>query len=250
MPMMWRSQEKRPITVENSLVDKPFFSISDAYNSDKFLQLPADIAAINSVASHSFTIASYSPFITFTSFARGKLVKLDFNSTIMNRKNFLMKSATAGTSFLINPFKAFDKNAQDPEPYKTDIVKEFVIAGHGKLDRVKEMVAEYPNLLYCRYDWGNGDFEEAIEGAGHVGNKEIANYLIEIGARPNLFVLTMLGETAIVKSTIEKYPSLLNAKGAHGLTLLHHATKGGEKSKELFEYFNSKGLKEMQIKIK
>src|SRR5215218_6722370 len=98
MPMMWRSQEKRPITVENSLVDKPFFSISDAYNSDKFLQLPVDIAAINSVASHSFTITPYSPFITFTSFEGGKLVKLDFNSKIMNRKNFLMKSATAGRS--------------------------------------------------------------------------------------------------------------------------------------------------------
>ena len=28
------------------------------------------------------------------------------------------------------------------------------------------MLSEYPNLIYSRYDWGNGDFEEAIEGAG------------------------------------------------------------------------------------
>ena len=60
----------------------------------------------------------------------------------------------------------------------------------------------------------------------------------------------MLGETEIVKSTIEKYPALLNAKGAHGLTLLHHATKGGERSKELLDYLKSKGLTEMQIKIR
>jgi hypothetical protein len=69
---------------------------------------------------------------------------------------------------------------------------------------VKELLEQYPNLIYSRYDWGNGDFEEAIEGAGHVGNKEIAQWLIEKGARPNLFVMTMLGETAIVKSVIEK----------------------------------------------
>ncbi len=167
----------------------------------------------------------------------------------MNRKNFLLNSSAAATALILDPFSTFAKNP-DPEPYKTDVVKEFVIAGHGKLDRVKEMLAEYPNLLYCRYDWGNGDFEEAIEGAGHLGNKEIANYLIEKGARPNIYILTMLGETAIVKAILEKYPALLNGKGPHGFTLLHHAMKGGEDSKELYEYFQSKGLKEMQIKIR
>jgi hypothetical protein len=168
----------------------------------------------------------------------------------MNRKHFLLQSATASAAILVNPFQSLANPQEGTEPYKMDIVKEFVTVGHGKLDRVKEMLEEYPNLLYCRYDWGNGDFEEAIEGAGHVGNKEVANYLIEKGARPNLFVLTMLGETAIVKAAIEKYPSLLNARGAHGLTLLHHATKGGEASKELLDYFKSKGLTQMQFKIK
>jgi len=168
----------------------------------------------------------------------------------MNRKRFILQSATASAAIFINPLRSLAKVQDDPEPYKTDVVKEFVIAGHGKLDRVKEMLEEYPNLLFCRYDWGNGDFEEAIEGAGHVGNKEIANYLIEKGARPNLFVLTMLGETVIVKSVIEKYPSLLTAKGPHGLSLLHHATKGGEASKELLDYFKLKGLSAMQYKIK
>src|SRR5215212_781546 len=168
----------------------------------------------------------------------------------MNRKNFLLQSATAGAALLANPLQSIAQIKQEPEPYKLDIVKEFVIAGHGKPDRVKELLEQYPNLLYCRYDWGNGDFEEAIEGAGHVGNKEIAQYLIEKGARPNLFVLTMLGETTIVKAAIEKYPSLLFAKGPLGLSLLHHASKGGEASKELLDYFKSKGLSEMQYKIK
>lgn len=168
----------------------------------------------------------------------------------MNRKKFLANSAGSVTALLLNPFQSFAKGYEDILPYKLEIVKEFVIAGHGKLDVVKQMLQEYPNLLYSRYDWGNGDFEEAIEGAGHVGNKDIAKYLIENGARANIYVFTMLGETAIVKAILETYPSLLNGKGPHGLSLLHHAKAGGESSKELYSYFEEKGLKELKFKIK
>jgi len=166
----------------------------------------------------------------------------------MNRKSFLLNTL-AGSAALINPFQLSARSAP-VEPYKTEMVKEFVGAGHGNLDKVKSMLSEYPNLLYARYDWGNGDFEEAIEGAGHVGNRDIANYLIDQGARPNIYVLTMLGETEIVKQMLAKYPALLNGKGPHGFTLLHHASKGGDASKELYEFFVAQGLKETQFKIK
>jgi len=156
-----------------------------------------------------------------------------------------------GSSLItLAPFNSFARSINEPEPYNTDIVKEFVIAGHGNLSRVKELLEQYPNLIFARHDWGNGDFEEAIEGAGHVGNKDIARFLIAQGARANMYVLTMLGETAMVKSLLEKYPSQLNGKGPHGLTLLHHAIKGGDDSVELLEYLKSKGLTEMQYKIK
>lgn len=110
-------------------------------------------------------------------------------------------------------------------------MKEFVVAGHKDLNKVKEMLSDHPNLIYSRHDWGNGDFEEVIEGAGHLGNKEIANYLIDQGARINLFVLAMLGKTKLVKPVLEVYPALLMAKGAHGFTLLHHAKVGGDDAK-------------------
>ena len=168
----------------------------------------------------------------------------------MNRQSFLLQTVAAGAALVLRPFSSFPQNKQPIDPYKPEIVKEFVGVGHNNLNRVKEMLQDHPNLLYCRWDWGNGDFEEAIEGAGHVGNREIAEYLIQSGARPNIFVLTMLGETAIVKSILEKYPALLNSKGAHGYTLLHHATRGGDTSKELLEYFKAKGLNEMRINIK
>ncbi|HVF97258.1 MAG TPA: hypothetical protein VM871_08065 [Flavisolibacter sp.] len=165
----------------------------------------------------------------------------------MNRKTFLAKTTLRATSFLSLPLASFaekTRNATDPLP--PEKVKEFVIAGHGDLDKVKSLLAEIPTLLYAAWDWGGGDFETAIEGAGHVGNKEIAAYLLGLGARTNLFVLTMLGKTTLVKSYLELYPQYLKARGPHGLTLLHHAQKGGEEAKELFEYLKSKGLKEMK----
>lgn len=166
----------------------------------------------------------------------------------MNRKQFLT-AGPAAAALLWHPFQTL---SQPPsiDPYKPELIREFVGAGHGNLARIREMLAEFPNLIYSRWDWGNGDFEEAIEGAGHVGNREIALHLIEKGARPNLFVLTMLGETEIVKSVISRFPSLLHALGAHGFTLLHHAIRGGEHAHDVLEYLKGKGLNQMQVKIK
>ena len=135
------------------------------------------------------------------------------------------------------------------DPLPPEKVKEFVIAGHGNFDQVKKMLVEMPTLLYATWDWGSGDFETALEGAGHVGNKEIANYLISIGARTNLFVLTMLGKTSIVKNFLETFPQYLNARGPHGFTFFHHAQKGGDDAKELLEYFQSKGLTEDRVSL-
>ena len=168
----------------------------------------------------------------------------------MKRKTFIRNSFTGILGLSLQTAYSKEKIFSEPDPLKISLVKEFVGAGHGKSERVKEMLEDYPNLIYSRYDWGNGDFEEAIEGAGHVGNKEIANYLIEKGARVNLFVMTMLGKTELVKPILETYPQLINAKGAHGFTLLHHAKVGGEDSKELFEYLKDKGLNETQIPLK
>jgi hypothetical protein len=165
----------------------------------------------------------------------------------MNRKIFLQTTTLGAASiFASRPVFANCKKL-DGDPLPADKVKDFVIAGHGNLDAAKKLLEEFPTLLYATWDWGNGDFETAIEGAGHVGNKEIANYLIAAGARTNLFVLTMLGKTTIVKSFLETFPQYLHAKGPHGFTFLHHAQKGGDDSKELLDYFQSKGLTETKV---
>jgi hypothetical protein len=166
----------------------------------------------------------------------------------MNRKKFLQQAALTSGGIIAAPAFAYSqKNVIDPLP--PEKVKDFVIAGHGNFDKVKSLLAEMPTLLYATWDWGNGDFETALEGAGHVGNKEIANYLIGLGARTNLFVLTMLGKTSIVKNFLETFPQYLKARGPHGLTFFHHAQAGGSDSKELLDYFLSKGLSEDKMAL-
>jgi len=168
----------------------------------------------------------------------------------MNRKNFLQQAFIGTSGFLVTPFLSVASGQHDNnDPLPPEKVKAFVIAGHGNLEEVKKLLLELPTLLYATWDWGNGDFETALEGAGHMGQKEIAHFLINQGARTNLFVLTMLGRTTIVKTYLEAFPQYLTARGPHGLTFLHHAQKGGDDAKELLDFFQSKGLKETKLAL-
>jgi hypothetical protein len=153
------------------------------------------------------------------------------------RKDFIRRLSIGSFGGLILPGVGM---AQEKIPLKPDLVKEFVIAGHGNLEKTKQMLENTPTLLNASWDWGNGDFEEAIEGAGHVGSRDIALYLIGKGVRFTLFVATMLGKIEIVKPMIEAYPELLQSKGPHGLDLIHHATKGGDPTIEVLNYLKSK----------
>ncbi|MAY84446.1 MAG: hypothetical protein CMP59_09975 [Flavobacteriales bacterium] len=166
----------------------------------------------------------------------------------MNRKKFIKLSALSAASFPL--FLSASKSELD-EKSQLDLklIEEFVIAGHNDLPKVKEMLRSEPQLLYARHDWDNGDLEEAIEGAAHVGNKEIVNYLIEQGARINLFSLVIIGKTEIVSSILDLYPSLINTKGPHGFTLLHHTRILGNEGKSFEEYLIKKGLNQSKIPI-
>jgi len=167
----------------------------------------------------------------------------------MRRQKFIQTITAVVPGIMLMPKMLQAQEPPKPAPLDPTQVKDFVAAGHNKIDVVKQMLAESPNLLYAMWDWGGGDFETAIEGAGHVGNKEIANYLIEKGARANLFVMTMLGKTDVVKTFLEANPTYLTARGPHGFSFLHHAQRGGEDAKELLAYFESKGLKETRFKL-
>jgi hypothetical protein len=121
-------------------------------------------------------------------------------------------------------------------PLALELVKEFVGAAHGNLEKTQTMLAETPGLLNATWDWGGGDFEKAIGGAGHMGRPDIANFLIGQGAHFDIFVAAMLGRLDIVKAALTAYPNLANSKGPHGIPLLVHAQKGGENAASVVEF--------------
>lgn len=149
-----------------------------------------------------------------------------------NRRHFL-RTATLG---LVAAPLITSAQTERPPALAPELVKDFVIAGHGNLAKVKDMLAVNPSLLNACWDWGGGDFETALEGAGHVGSRDVAEFLIANGARMNIFVAAMLGRIEIVRSTLTAFPNLKQSKGPHGLDLLHHARKGGDQAKAVLDF--------------
>ena len=169
-------------------------------------------------------------------------------SAIMNRKEFFTNAAIfTGAMVIPDLDKLAIPNLTDP--IKKEFVKDFVGASHSNYDKVHEMLEEYPNLINSCWDWGKGDFETGLGAASHVGNKKVAKYLLDKGARVDIFALTMLGKTDLVKPIIEAYPKFVHVAGPHGFTLLHHAKMGGKDSEELFYYFKEKGMKEYKVAL-
>jgi hypothetical protein len=109
--------------------------------------------------------------------------------------------------------------AIDPET-----IREFVIAGHGDLEKVQQMLAEQPELLNVAHQWGENDFETALGAAAHVGNVEIAEYLLVQGAPLDICTAAMLGRRKDVERFIALDPNAIHAAGAHHIPLLTHAS--------------------------
>ncbi len=108
-----------------------------------------------------------------------------------------------------------------------EAVQEFVAKAHGDFERVREMLAREPNLVNAAWDWGSGDWETALGAAAHMGRRDIAEHLLDHGARIDLFAAAMLGRLEIVKALVGAFPALREAKGPHGISLIAHAQAGG-----------------------
>ncbi len=120
-------------------------------------------------------------------------------------------------------------------------VRETVGASHGNFKRVQELVTASPALAKATYDWGFGDWESALGAASHTGNRDIALFLIENGARPTLFSAAMLGQLAVVRAFVEASPGVQSIPGPHGIPLIVHAKLGGEPAASVVEYLESVG---------
>jgi ankyrin repeat protein len=169
----------------------------------------------------------------------------------MKRHQFIK---TVGiTSFLFPAVPMFGLNyiqdEKEPEQLDKKLVQKFVGASHGKMDVVKELLAEHPTLINAAHDWKLGDFETGLGAASHVGYKELAQYFLDNGAQANIFTAALFGRMDIIRPMLEFSPNLLHAKGPHGFTLLHHAEKGKDEAVEVKDYLLKLGLKETRIDL-
>lgn len=124
-------------------------------------------------------------------------------------------------------------------PLDQALVFEFVSFAHSNLDVVKDMLVDTPRLVNCVWDWGGGDFETALGAAGHMGRRDIAELLIQKGARLELPAAAMLGQLEFVKAALAANPIALKTPGPHGIPLIVHAKNGGEKAAPVLAYLQS-----------
>lgn len=122
------------------------------------------------------------------------------------------------------------------EPLDTALVREYLVATHGDFAKVKQLVTEKPDLVHAVMNWGGDDWESGLGAAAHTGNRDIALWLLEKGARMDIFTAAMLGELEVVKAIIAVQPNALHATGPHGIPLIHHARMGKEQATAVYEY--------------
>jgi hypothetical protein len=121
------------------------------------------------------------------------------------------------------------------------VVADVVGAAHTDLPRVAELVTARPHLAKAAVDWGFGDWESALGAAAHMGRRDIADFLLAHGARPNIFSAAMMGQLAVVRAMVEASPGVQRIPGPHGITLLAHARAGGEAAAAVHEYLEGLG---------
>jgi ankyrin repeat protein len=122
-------------------------------------------------------------------------------------------------------------------PLPPAVVGEFVGRSHVDLTRVTELLNAYPTLLHASFDWGNGDFETALHAAAHSGRRDIVDFLVNRGARIDIFAAAFLGKLPILKALLHDTPDALHRTGPHGIPLLEIAKKGN--NRETIQYLNA-----------
>lgn len=108
-------------------------------------------------------------------------------------------------------------------PPSQESINEFVIAAHHDLIKVQRMLAQEPLLLNEPAQWS----ETPIQAAAHVGNRPIAEYLLNQGAPLDICTAAMLGQIETVRAMLNNDAELAHARGAHSIPVLFFAAISG-----------------------
>ncbi|MGC3966106.1 MAG: hypothetical protein QM775_01660 [Pirellulales bacterium] len=139
-------------------------------------------------------------------------------------------------------FKPSWKRPQLPR----QLVQDFVIYAHMDLPMTKQLLEKEPGLIAATINWGAGDWESALNAGAHMGRRDIVEYLLENGARIDIFSAAMLGMLDVTKAFLTLQPKLIDAKGPHGFSLHFHAEVGGPEAEPVLEYLQT--VKKIELK--
>lgn len=143
------------------------------------------------------------------------------------------------------PAPDFKPSWKKPQINRTRLA-DFVIYAHFDLDMTKKLLAEEPMVINGLMDWGGGDWESGLGGASHMGRRDIVEFLLEKGARIDIFTATMMGQLEAVKSFLTLQPHLIDSRGPHGFTLHFHAQLAGKDADKMVDYLQS--IKKIELK--
>src|SRR5574340_767392 len=130
-----------------------------------------------------------------------------------------------------------EETAEEEEVVTPEQIRDFVVAAHGNLPRVREMLTLHPGLLNARHHWTDTDSETAIQAAAQTGSIPVVEYLLARGAPLEITTAAFLGRKPDVERMLNEDPTLINATGAHGIPLMPHVAMSGnvELAKMLYE---------------
>src|SRR6185312_3163645 len=106
---------------------------------------------------------------------------------------------------------------------REDLAREFIIAAHGNMEKVLAMLETDPSLALMSFEWKPRDTEDALQAAGHVGNRAIAEHMLRLGAPMTVYAAAMLGRRDEVRQFLLTDSALATRPGVHGISLMWHA---------------------------
>src|SRR3954465_4044496 len=157
------------------------------------------------------------------------------HSTAITRRH-LIRSAPFIAGIGLSGLSASAQQIPEARPQlKPELVKAFVSKSHGALDEVRDLAKQEPMLFRASWDQGAGDWETGLGAASHMGRRDIAQFLIDGGARIDVFAVFMLGELSPAKALLTAFPEINKTPGPHGIPLLSHAIVGKKQSFPVFQ---------------
>ena len=141
------------------------------------------------------------------------------------------------------PKPGFNPSWKNPQINRL-LVQDFVIVCHMDLAMVKQLLEREPNLVNAFMDWGAGDWESGLGGASHMGRRDIVEFLLENGARIDIFCAAMMGQLDAVRAFLTLQPKLIDARGPHGFTL--HSRPARRDGGKTLDYLQS--VKKIELK--